>query len=209
MTRTRPLPRETRRLRFRLWNDSERDVGAALSIYSDPEVMRWVGMRTPETTREQMLARVERRRAMFDKVGYTAWAVTLRDDPTDTPVGTIGLWPLNEGPHADAARHDERFGPMVEITYHFPRAAWGKGLAREAGRSVAAFALDLPPRGLGLPEIVATIYPENGPSVRTARAIGFTGCGPGGEHETMRLFGRDDIVLLRLSRERWGSLTQD
>lgn len=197
----RALPRDTERLRFRLWDESDRDIGAALEIYSDPEVMAFVGMRQIETTREQMLARITRRRAMFEQTGYTAWAVTLKDDPTDTPVGTIGLWPLNQGPHADAARRDERYGGMVEITYHFARRAWGKGLAREAAASVVDFAFRSPPEGLGLEEIVATIYPENDASVRVARAVGFTGRGPGGAHETMRLFGRDDIVMLRRRRD--------
>lgn len=197
----RPLPADTERLRFRLWDESDRDIDAALEIYSDPEVMAFVGMRQVETTREQMLARITRRRAMFEQVGYTAWAVVLRDDPTDTPIGTIGLWPLNQGPHADAARRDDRYDAMVEITYHFPRRAWGKGLAREAARSVAEFALRPAPDGLGLDEIVATIYPENRASIRVALAAGFTGRGPGGAPETMRLFGRDDIVLLRRTRE--------
>lgn len=203
------MPRDTKRLRFRLWEDNERDIAAALEIYSDPEVMKWVGMREAETAREQMLARFTRRRAMFERTGYTAWAVVPLDDESDTPVGTIGLWPLNEGPHADAARRDPRFGPMVEITYHFPRRAWGKGLAREAGRSVVQFAFAAPPGGVGLEEVVATIYPENTASIRTAEAIGFVGKGEQGAPETMSLFGREDIVLLRLSRERWLRLAED
>lgn len=203
------MPRDTQRLRFRLWEETSRDIAAALDIYSDAEVMKWVGMREPETTREQMLARITRRRAMFERVGYTAWAVVPLDDATDTPVGTIGLWPLNEGPHADAARRDPRFGPMVEITYHFPRRVWGKALAREAGRSVVQFAFDAPPTGAGLNEVVATIYPENLPSIRTAESLGFVGLGPGGQPETISLFGRTDIVLLRLSKDRWASTRAD
>ncbi len=207
MNSTKPIPRDTERLRFRMWGDSPGDLDAAMEIYNDPEVMRHIGMGGIEDA-EQVRARLARRRAMFEKVGYTSWAMIARDNDTDTPLGSIGLWPINEGPHADA-RHDPRFTPMVEISYHLPRRSWGKGLAREAGRSVLAFAFGDTPGGLGLDEIVATLYPENAASWRTAEAIGFTGAGPGGKPEYMSFFGREDIVLLRLTKDRWRGLTRD
>jgi RimJ/RimL family protein N-acetyltransferase len=178
-----------------------------MEIYGDPDVMRYIGLGGTEDI-EKVRARIARRRAMFDKAGYTSWAMIALDDETDTPLGSIGLWPINEGPHADA-RFDPRFTPMVEISYHLPRRSWGKGLAREAGHSVAAFAFGDAPNGLGFDEIVATLYPENAPSMRTAEAIGFKGAGPDGAPELMSFFGRDDIVLLRLSKERWLRLALD
>ena len=45
--------------------------------------------------------------------------------------------------------------------------------------------------------------------MRTAEAIGFKGAGPDGAPELMSFFGRDDIVLLRLSKERWLRLALD
>lgn len=207
MNTDRPIPRDTERLRFRMWSDSQSDLDAAMAIYNDPEVMRHIGMGGIEDS-EQVRARLARRRAMFEKNGYTSWAMVAKDDDTDTPLGSIGLWPINEGPHADA-RFDSRFTPMVEISYHLPRGSWGKGLAREAGRSVLAFAFEDAPGGLGFGEIVATLYPENGASWRTAEALGFVGAGPGGKPELMSFFGRDDIVLLRLTRDRWRRLARD
>jgi RimJ/RimL family protein N-acetyltransferase len=207
MTTIKPVPRETKRLRFRVWEENERDLAAAMEIYTDPEVMRYIGMGGTEDA-DKVRARLARRRAMFEKTGYTSWAMIALDDATDTPLGSIGLWPINEGPHADA-RFDPRFTPMVEISYHLPRRSWGKGLAREAGHSVAAFAFGNPPEGLGFDEIVATLYPENLASMRTAEAIGFKGAGKDGAPELMSFFGRDDIVLLRLSKERWQRLALD
>lgn len=208
MSAERPLPRDSKRLRYRLWDDSERDVAAALAIYGDPEVMRYVGTGGVEDE-AKVRERIARRRALFEEHGYTGWAMTLRDDPTDTPIGSVILVPMNQGPHADALRRDPRFGPMVEVGYHIAKRAWGKGYAREAARAAVQFAFSDPPLGPGLQEVVATIYPENAASIRAAEAVGFVGCGPEGAPETMSLFGRSDIVLLRLSRERWLRIAQD
>jgi RimJ/RimL family protein N-acetyltransferase len=202
------MPRDTTRLRFRLWEDTEPDIAAGLAIYGDPEVMRYVGTGVVED-REKVRERIARRRALFEQHGYTGWAIVLKDDPTDTPIGSILLTPMNQGPHADAVRRDPRYGPMVEVGYHLGKRAWGHGYAREGAQSVVQFAFDAPPKGAGLDEVVATIYPENLPSIRTAESLGFVGKGPGGQPETISLFGRTDIVLLRLSKDRWASTRAD
>ncbi len=208
MTVERPMPRDTKRLRFRLWEDTEHDIAAGLAIYGDTDVMRYIGTGEVED-RDKVRQRFARRRAMFEQFGYTGWAIVLRDDPTDTPIGSILLAPMNQGPHADAIRRDPRYGPMVEVGYHLGRRAWGHGYAREGARSVVEFAFEAPPKGAGLDEVVATIYPENLPSIRTAESLGFVGRGPEGAPETMSLFGRSDILLLRLSKDRWASTRAD
>ena len=202
------MPRDTTRLRFRLWEDTERDIAAALGIYADPEVMRYIGTGEVED-REKVRERIARRRALFEQYGYTGWAIVPKDDPSDTPIGSILLAPMNQGPHADALRRDPRYGPMVEVGYHLGRRAWGHGYAREGARSVVQFAFESPPKGAGLEEVVATIYPENLASIRTAESVGFVGKGPQGAPETISLFGRTDILLLRLSKDRWASTRAD
>jgi RimJ/RimL family protein N-acetyltransferase len=57
---------------------------------------------------------------------------------------------------------------LIEIGYRYVRAAWGQGVATEAGRAV----LDHGFRALGLDPIVAVARPENLASRRVLEKLG-------------------------------------
>ena len=131
---------ETPRLRLRPWSDADRDAFAAL--HADPEVMRDLG---GPIDRVASLARLDRYRAAYRRLGFCRWAVESRAGEV---LGTAGLMP----PPPDHPR-----GPHVEIGWRFVRRAWGRGFATEAARAALADAF----RQQGLTEVLAYAAPDN------------------------------------------------
>jgi RimJ/RimL family protein N-acetyltransferase len=134
------------------------DVEPAFRLYGDPQVLRYLGDGdTPpdesiEATRSKMPARVER--WATDARGLGMWAIASAEGV----VGAVGLFPLIG------------VGPEIEVAYHVARASWGRGIAPEAATGALTYAFDV----LGLPEVVAVVYPENTRSMRVAEKIGMT-----------------------------------
>lgn len=87
--------------------------------------------------------------------GFALWAVEERE--TGALVGEVGLQLL------------EFRGPEVEIGWSFAPSSWGKGYATEAARAW----IDVAFGELGLPELLATILPDNDRSRRLAERLGF------------------------------------
>ena len=135
----------TERLHLRPFTPADRD--AIHAVYSDPEVMRYVGHgahRTPAETAAAMrvYGEVLRRR------GFSFLAVTER--ATGALIGDGGLHPL---------------GDDIELGYTLARRAWGRGYATELGRALLAYAFDV----LGAQRVVA---PENAASRHVLEKLG-------------------------------------
>ncbi|CEJ13155.1 hypothetical protein BN1110_03465 [bacterium YEK0313] len=92
--------------------------------------------------------------------GLGHWTIRSKHAPHDF-LGTVLLIPV------------EGSGPGVEIGWRLPRAAWGRGHAREAAARVLAHGFST----VGLAEVLALIDPQNRPSIATALALGFTAQG--------------------------------
>lgn len=77
-------------------------------------------------------------------------------------------------------------GGSTEIGWRLRRAAWGRGLATEAGAAVRDHAFTT----LGLAELIALVQPANARSCRVAEKLGMhpDGEGPGPRGEPVRLF---------------------
>jgi len=93
--------------------------------------------------------------------------------------GLLAVMQDGEGPAkfiGDCGVQVRTFGGQrrLELGYHFTRGAWGRGYATEAARACIMLAL----RHSDVPDVVALIRPENGPSMRVARRVGMTreGC---------------------------------
>jgi [ribosomal protein S5]-alanine N-acetyltransferase len=71
-------------------------------------------------------------------------------------IGICGL-----GPH-------DVYPEEVEVYYSLKKKFQGKGYAREAAQAVVVYGLNT----IGLPKIVATVHPENGPSVKIIEGLG-------------------------------------
>jgi RimJ/RimL family protein N-acetyltransferase len=86
----------------------------------------------------------------------------------------------------------------AELGYWLGRAAWGKGLATEAGGAVLAFAFG----ELGLERVFASHLGGNERSGRVLRKLGFRHEGTFRRH--VRRFGvREDLAWYGLLRDEW------
>ncbi len=172
---------ETARLRLRPFTPT--DFDDLYGLYSDPEVMRYIGhgVRTREET-EQGLARMV---GHWSRVGPGMWAV--HEKGSGLFVGRCGLQPL-----LDTSE--------VELGYTLHRAFWGRGYATEGSRAALRFGFET----VGLTRIVAIARPENTGSRRVMEKVGMTyertGPSPYGLHE---------VVWYGLARDRFRELFPD
>lgn len=84
---------------------------------------------------------------------------------------------------------------MAEMSYYFSPVYWGLGLATEAVKEVTRFGFD----ELKLHRIQATVMPDNAPSLKVLKKVGFI------EEGVMKkyLFGKEfhDTIMLAAVRE--------
>ncbi len=144
---------ETSRLRLRALR--QEDAGPLARIFSDPEVVRYSGGRSPSLDEVEAGIR-SHISAYYRSRGFGLLAIELRE--TGDLVGRIGLLTTELDEAADA-----------EIHYHLAPSAWGNGLATEAATAILAWAR----RERGIGRIVAAIHPENAASIRVAEKCGF------------------------------------
>ena len=148
----------TERLIVRPWQSA--DLEAAFAIYSDPEVMRYLGAQpgVPIPDREKMTERMEfwkeRDRGLPPTLGF--WAI----EADGRPVGSVILRPLPKD-------------VKIEVGWHLGREHWGKGYATEAARGAIRHGFET----AGLDEIYCIIYPENTRSIRVAERLGLESLG--------------------------------
>lgn len=125
------------------------DAEVLLSMESDPEVMRYsTGVIEPtEARRAQLLGFILQ---SADKLGH--WAVVVNEQT----LGWVSLTPLDGTTH-------------IQLAYRFCKQAWGHGYATLAARQVCDYAWQT----LGLPELVAVVWPGNERSNRVLDKLGF------------------------------------
>jgi RimJ/RimL family protein N-acetyltransferase len=128
----------TPRLLLRGW--VEDDLSAFYEIYSNWEVMRWLGTKPRRALADLAEARERLARWRAHAAGLEPplglWAIVPMPEPDRTPVGTVLLLPLRDV----AGATDE-----VEIGWHLHPDHQRKGLATDAARALldAASAADI------------------------------------------------------------------
>jgi [ribosomal protein S5]-alanine N-acetyltransferase len=166
------LPLRTDRLELRPF--TEADLADAHRIYTDPEVMRYVGhgpVRGEAETRGMLAAYAAHQLAH----GFSFWAVVERE--TGMLIGDAGLF------------YSQGTGPEIEVGYTLARSYWGRGLATEAARACVGVAFGpLDFRGL-----IALIVPDNVRSRRVVTKLGMV------EDGRRQAYGREHMVF-RLRR---------
>lgn len=168
-------PLITDRLVLRPW--SLEDAEAALGVYGDANVARWLSPALDRPPNVSAMREILQRWADEDAkliIPAGRWAIELRED--NRLIGGTVLLPLPPD--------DED----VELGWQLHPAAWGHGYATEAGKALARWAF-----GQGLDEVLAVVRPANRRAAATVRRIGMDWVG-----ETDKYFGlRLQVFRLR------------
>lgn len=163
------------------------DVEPFADMNADPEVMRFFPTCLDRSKTEAL---IERMRTHFARHGFGWWVVEVPG--VARFAGFAGL--LVSAFHA-------HFTPCVEVGWRFPREAWGKGYATEAGQAALAFAFER----LGVDEVLSMAVADNHRSTRVMERLGM-------RTRSVDDFGHPKLpfghrlrhhVLYRLSRQDW------
>ena len=163
---------ETDRLRLRLFRPEDLDDLA--SMFSDPEMMRYVADGKPagrDVAEKALTSVIDHWR----RHGFGRWAA--EDKETRQFVGFGGLRSL--------------FG-MPEVVYHFAPPHWGKGLASELARASLRYGFE----EHRFERIVAIAKPENAASIRVMEKVGM-------HYEMHTSYYDIDVVQYTLAREEY------
>ncbi len=146
----RPIIFSSARLDFCAWE--ARDFEAALALWGDPAVARFIG---GAFSAEQVHHRLAREIESLATNGIQSWPFFLR--ATGQHVGCCGL------------RNDSRNPAVPELGFHLRPEHWGTGLATEAARATISRAFEVH----GFRRLVAGHHPENRASRRLLAKLGF------------------------------------
>ncbi|HCF26584.1 MAG TPA: N-acetyltransferase [Cyanobacteria bacterium UBA11049] len=138
---------ETTRLRLR--HLTLADLDDLYRIYSNPEVMKYVGKgaRTKNETQAALVLMIE-----HWQHGFGMWATIHK--PSGKLIGRCGLCFLDNTPE-------------IELGYTLDKPYWNMGLATEASLAILKYGFDQ----VGLERIVAIARPENIASQRVMQKV--------------------------------------
>jgi RimJ/RimL family protein N-acetyltransferase len=142
---------ETERLLLRPIREDDAD--ALFALWSDPEVMRFIGDGKPRT-REDTEVRLRRALLHWREHGFGLWALL---DKACGFVGGCGVGYFHEMPDP-------------ELGYALARFHWGRGLASEAVTRVLRHAFE----GLDLPRVIGVVQVGNVASQNVLLKAGMT-----------------------------------
>jgi len=175
----------TERLLLRHWQpDNRADVVAALALYSNQQVLRWLGAEpqlgaSEETAKEWL----EGWAAMDDGI-RGLWAIVEQNidgSEKGSPIGSAILanLPTSDGTPSQA----------TQIAWHLHPEVWGRGYATEAMVAVINRA-----RVAGITEIHALVFPENLASLRLCDRLGMKRLGTTSEWDNVEAI--DHLLVL-------------
>ncbi len=143
---------ETPRLLLRTWTID--DAPAALAIWGDPVVMKYIdsGQTLPDL--DAVRQAVARAIESYEHRGLCLWPVI--EKASGRLIGCCGF-------------HAFEGGPALELAFHLARSDWAKGYATEAARACVEYAF----HSLVATRIVASAHPDNIASIRVLEKTGF------------------------------------
>jgi RimJ/RimL family protein N-acetyltransferase len=168
------------------------DLGLAIEMFTNPEVVRYVGgTLTIEEIRAEMPNYIKR--CGGGCIGI--WCVIDRD--TSEKLGTSVLLPMpidEDDTNWDLVEGPDLPDCEIEVGYILKPSAWGKGYATEICKRLLAFAFE----ETSLMDVVACIDDDNDKSRHV-----LCKCGLGGERRR-RAYGEQSLCF-RITREQWVS----
>src|SRR5262245_10785180 len=161
---------KTERLTLRPWTVD--DAAAALEIFGEAEVARWLSPAMDQVHDEQgmrlvLQGWVAEQERLVPPQGR--WAIEHNE--TGEVIGGAGLLFLPPG--------DED----LELAWQLKLSAWGSGFATEAGIGVSRKAFEFP----GVDEVFAVVRTHNDRGVATARRVGMEWVGETEKYYDLRL----------------------
>ncbi len=145
---------ETRRLRLREWRDE--DVDVLVRLNADPRVVRYLTPGGRPMSRAETEVQLQCFRIHWREHGFGIWAAEERQ--TGRVVGRIGL------------SYHRLWPGEPELGWKLDPAVWGRGYATEGGTAGLTYAFET----LRVARVVSIIHPENEPSIRVAKRLGFS-----------------------------------
>ena len=165
---------ETARLYLRQFTPD--DLDDMYRIYSDPEIMKYLGgVRTREATETAINTMIKG----WEENNFGMWALVHKIDRK--MIGRCGLGLLEKTPE-------------VQLGYALDKVYWNQGLATEASLASLNYGFQI----LNLERIVAIALPENITSQRVMQKVGM-------KYEKNAHFYETDVVYYSLSRESYQS----
>ena len=157
-----PAVIETERLLLR--PPSVDDADGLLAVYSDPEVVRYIG--GEPAAREDVEEGIRTWLARWETDGFSQLvAVGLADGSV---LGCISLHAWDPETWSIGTRSEIGPSAEIELGWKLAREAWGHGYATEGAAAARDWALrELRPRRL-----ISLIHPENVRSLRVAARLG-------------------------------------
>ncbi len=138
---------------MRTWSPDDAEPG--FKIWSDAEVMRYIGTGQPNADVEQTRGWIGRMIAHQEKHGFCFWAVV--DKKSKQLIGSCGLAYQVDG------------GLPIEFGYTLARDYWGRGLATEMAGACLRYVFENFP----MTEIAASVDSRHVVSQRVLEKIGF------------------------------------
>lgn len=159
----------TPRLSLRPWQFE--DAAAALTIFGDVEITRWMAPALDSVaTQTDMQALLTRWRTEADSLDVPQGRWAIIENATDQLVGAAALLLLPP------------FNVDLEVAWQLAREHWGRGYATEAGHAVAHQAFLR-----GEDEVFAVVRPTNKRAAATAQRVGMEWVGETSKYYDLRL----------------------
>lgn len=141
---------------------AESDIDDLVAMDGDQMVMHFIRKVRPEPARRAFWRRMlDDEEAHRRGLGW--WTVREKAAP-EVILGGVFLLPF---------RNEICGAEEIELGYRYVRAAWGRGIATEAGRALAHHGL----ADLGFAELMASVEPKHLASQRVLAKIGFRDAG--------------------------------
>ena len=172
------------------------DIDLSLEMFTDPEVVEYIGgVMSEDEIRDGMATWT--RRGGDGCIGI--WCIS--DRLTQEKYGDCYLLPLpidDEDTDWDLVRPEVMPYGEIEVGYFLKRSCWGKGIATEVCRRLLKFAFE----ETSLVELVATLDDKNHQSRKVLEKSGFLYKG--------RIWAyAEDSPAYRIDRQQWLSLSKD
>ena len=166
---------ETARLRLRHLTPG--DLDALCALFSDPAVVRYLGVEAGKIfSRQECEAVLQTSIEGWEKHGFSRWAIT--DKRLGKFVGLCG-WRSSDG--------------KPELLYVLAKEYWGRGLATEASAACLRYGFE----ELNLDSVIAVTRPEHNASRKVLEKIGMSFVG------VMSHSGIEAAACYTLTKERF------